>query len=533
MKSVTISPAFEAVELIYGQASPLFHNLSADALVRHAVENGEGVIADNGALVCRTGKFTGRTPQDRYVVKDAQTELTVDWGEVNQPVSTEVFDRLLAKIVSFVKEKPLYVRDAYVCADPAYRMNIRVINTLAYHNLFCHNMFMRPEEEPAGFEPDFHIICVPEFEADPATDGVRNRNFVILNLTERIVLIGGTAYTGEMKKSVFSALNYLLPTQQHALPMHCSANVGEAGDTALFFGLSGTGKTTLSTDPARRLIGDDEHGWDNNGVFNFEGGCYAKVINLSAENEPDIFNAIRSGAIVENVVFHPDTHSINFVNRSLTENTRVSYPIYHIDNVQPGLRGDLPKNIFFLSADAFGVLPPIARLNTQQAMYHFLSGYTAKVAGTEAGVSEPKAVFSACFGAPFLPLHPGVYARMLGDKLRENKINVWLVNTGWIGGDYHSGNRISLPYTRALIRAALNGDLDKVAYLPHPIFGFDMPSQCTDVPTSMLNPANMWADARAYDCQARILAWKFNQNFARYASFAGEEILRGGPLVDI
>ena len=532
METEVITRSQEAVAALLRRTDAIW-NLEPTELVRQAVENGEGVLAENGALVCRTGKFTGRTPQDRYIVHDGLTAHAVDWGEVNQPVSPEIFGRLLDKMTAFAQDKTLYVRDAVACSDPAYQLRIRVVNTLAYHNLFCHNMFLRPNEaDLAAFEPDFQIVCLPEFEADPAVDGVCSRNFVILNLAERTVLIGGTAYTGEMKKSVFSALNFLLPTEHGVLPMHCSANVGPGGDTALYFGLSGTGKTTLSADPTRRLIGDDEHGWNDNGVFNFEGGCYAKVVNLSEQNEPDIYRAIRTGALVENVTFRPGTHHINYADKSITENTRVSYPIWHIANVQPGLRGGSPENIFFLSADAFGVLPPISRLTVEQAMYHFLSGYTAKVAGTEAGVSEPKAVFSACFGAPFMPLPPAAYARMLGEKLRRSNgnVNVWLVNTGWIGGDYRTGSRIRLDYTRALIRAALNGDLDRAEYLQHPVFNLAMPAECPGVPTGILNPASRWTDARAYDAQARILAWKFEQNFRKYASFAGEEILQGGPV---
>ncbi len=519
MRTAAISQTLEWVERIRMGALPEFFNLTPKELIRQAVENGEGVLSDTGALVCSTGKFTGRTPKDRYIVCDEQTASRVDWGEVNQPVEPVIFERLLEKMMNFLQKKPLYVRDAVACAKEEYQLKIRVINTLAFHNLFCYNMFLRPKvEADVPQEPDFHIICVPEFEADPATDGVRNPNFVILNLREKIVLIGGTAYTGEIKKSVFSALNFLLPVQHQVLPMHCSANVGADGDTALFFGLSGTGKTTLSADSSRRLIGDDEHGWDDTSVFNFEGGCYAKVINLSPENEPEIYAAIRDGAILENTSFFPDTHQVNFTDSRISENTRVSYPISYIPHIQPDSQGGIPQNIFFLSADAFGVLPPISHLSVEQAMYHFLSGYTAKVAGTEAGIAEPKAVFSTCFGAPFLPLPPAEYAQMLGEKLRKHSVDVWLINTGWIGGDYYTGKRIPLAYTRAMIRAALSGQLDTVYYLKHPIFELNMPTSCPDVPTEILNPANLWSDARAYDAQSRILAWKFEQNFQKYAS---------------
>jgi len=427
-------------------------------------------------------------------------------------------------------KEELWVRDAYACADPAYRMNIRVINENPWSNLFAYNMFLRPtEQELENFQPEWHIIQAPGFKADPAVDGTRQHNFAVVSFTHKTILIGGTGYTGEMKKGIFTILNYVLPHQKNVLSMHCSANMGKDGDVAIFFGLSGTGKTTLSADPNRKLIGDDEHGWTANSVFNFEGGCYAKTIDLSEEKEPEIYHAIRPGALVENVGFENGTNKIDFASKKITENTRVSYPLHFISNAAEPSIGGLPKNIFFLTCDAYGVLPPISKLTPGQAMYQFISGYTAKVAGTEAGVTEPKSTFSACFGAPFLPLHPGKYAEMLGNKMREHEVNVWMINTGWSGGSYGVGSRMKLSYTRAMITAALNGDLDHVQFEAHPVFGMMMPVSCPNVPSEMLNPRNTWADANAYDAKAKDLAQQFINNFSKYAAGVSDEILQAAP----
>ncbi len=508
------------------------YQLTPDELHDISIEKGEGVESSTGALAVNTGEFTGRSPQDRFIVKDSITEDKVWWGNVNIPFDSDKFNALYNRVTEYLSNKEIYVRDSYVCADPNYRLNVRVVTELPWSNLFCHNMFLRPEEsELENFAPDWHVVCAPGFMADPAIDGTRQHNFAILDFTRKIALIGGTGYTGEMKKGIFSALNFILPVDKNTLPMHCSANVGEDGDTAIFFGLSGTGKTTLSADPARKLIGDDEHGWTNeNTVFNFEGGCYAKVINLTEENEPDIFRAIKRGAILENVIFKEGTNVVDFEDTSITQNTRVSYPIYHIDNIQPGSIGKNPKNIFFLTADAFGVLPPISKLTPGQAAYHFISGYTAKVAGTEAGVNEPQPNFSACFGAPFMPLHPTKYAEMLSEKMKESGVNVWLVNTGWTGGAYGTGSRMKLKYTRAMITAALNGELDNVGFEVHKVFGLAKPQSCPNVPSDILNPRNTWEDKAAYDAKAQELAEAFKKNFAKFEEFANEEILAGAPL---
>lgn len=506
-------------------------NLTAAELTEIAVRNGEGHLTDTGALMCDTGKFTGRSPKDRFIVKDDLTKDDVWWGDINIPVSPEHFDRLHTKMIGFLEDKEVYVRDAYAGADKTHRLKLRVINTMAWHNLFAYNMFITPPDyKLEDFEPNFTIICCPEFQADPETDGVRQSNFAIVNFTKRMILIGGTGYSGEMKKGIFSVLNFLLPTQDGVLPMHCSANMGiEARDTAIFFGLSGTGKTTLSADPNRLLIGDDEHGWTEKNVFNFEGGCYAKAINLTEENEPDIWNAIRYGAILENTRFIPNTRTVDYSNVEVTENTRVSYPIDHIRNMVNPSIGGIPKNIFFLTCDAFGVMPPIQKLTKGQAMYHFISGYTSKVAGTEAGVTEPQPVFSACFGAPFMPLHPTRYAEMLGNKMEENEVNVWLVNTGWTGGPYGVGSRIKLKYTRAMISAALSGVLNNVGYRTHSIFGAEMPLTCPDVPNEILSPRETWKNDKAFYEKANELARRFQANFDKFREFANEEILDGEP----
>lgn len=508
-----------------------YWNLTAAELTEDAVRDGEGHLTDTGALMCDTGKFTGRSPKDRFIVKDDLTKDDVWWGDINIPIEPEQFDRIYNKMIGYLEDKTVYVRDAYAGADKTHRLKLRVINTMAWHNLFCYNMFITPPDyKLQDFDPNFTVICCPDFEADPETDGVRQENFAIVNFTKKMILIGGTAYSGEMKKGIFSVLNFLLPTQDDVLPMHCSANMGiEKHDTAVYFGLSGTGKTTLSADPERLLIGDDEHGWTEKNVFNFEGGCYAKVIDLSEEKEPDIFNAIKYGAIVENTRFIPNTRTVDYTNTEVTENTRVSYPIDHIRNIAKPSIGGIPKNIFFLTCDAFGVIPPIQRLSKGQAMYHFISGYTSKVAGTEAGITEPVPAFSACFGAPFMPLHPTKYAEMLGKKMEENDVNVWLINTGWTGGVYGVGSRIKLKYTRAMISAALSGVLDNVGYRVHSIFGAEMPLTVPGVPNEILSPRETWKNDAAFYKKANELAMKFQKNFDKFRDNANQEILDGEP----
>ncbi|MFA0964272.1 phosphoenolpyruvate carboxykinase (ATP) [Roseivirga sp. BDSF3-8] len=507
-----------------------YWNLSPAELVEEALKNGEGSLTDKGALMCDTGKFTGRSPKDRFVVKDDKTADTVWWGDINFPIEPAHFEGLYQKMLAFLEDKKLYVRDAYAGADENYRLSLRVINTEAWHNLFCNNMFLRPSaDELKNFDPNFTIICAPDFKANPEEDGTRQENFAIINFTKRMILIGGTGYAGEMKKGIFSVLNYLLPQEHHVLSMHCSANIGEDGDTAIFFGLSGTGKTTLSADPARGLIGDDEHGWTDKNVFNFEGGCYAKVVDLTREKEPQIYDAIRFGALVENTRFKEGTREVDYENTEVTENTRTSYPINHIDNAVEPSKGGIPQNIFFLTCDAYGVLPPISKLNKGQAMYHFISGYTAKVAGTEAGITEPQTAFSACFGAPFLPLHPTQYAEMLGEKMKKHDVNIWLINTGWSGGPYGTGSRIKLPYTRAMISAALEGKLDSVEFKNHPVFGVAMPTSCPGVPSEILDPVNTWDDKDDYQNKADKLANSFISNFGKYEEYANDEIMAGSP----
>jgi phosphoenolpyruvate carboxykinase (ATP) len=508
------------------------HQLTPNELHDITIESGQGVESSAGALAINTGEFTGRSPQDRFIVKDSITEDKVWWGKINIPFEPKAFEALHKKVNAYLSNKEIFVRDSYVCADANYKLNVRIVTETAWANLFCHNMFLRlTDNELENFTPEWTVICAPGFQADPIIDETRQGNFAILDFTKKIALIGGTGYTGEMKKGIFSALNFILPVYKNTLPMHCSANVGEDGDTALFFGLSGTGKTTLSADPARKLIGDDEHGWTNeNTIFNFEGGCYAKVINLTEENEPDIFRAIKRGAILENVTFKAGTNEVNFEDISITQNTRVSYPINHIHNIQPGSIGKNPKNIFFLTADAYGILPPISKLTAGQAAYHFISGYTAKVAGTEAGVTEPQPNFSACFGAPFMPLHPTKYAEMLSKKMKEANVKVWLINTGWTGGPYGTGSRMKLKYTRAMITAALNGQLEAVEFVNHDVFGIAIPQSCPEVPSEILNPRNTWADKQLYDQKATELAKKFKENFEKFASFANQEIMSGAPL---
>lgn len=510
----------------------VFWNLTPAELVEDTILNGQGVLTDTGALAIETGAFTGRSPKDRFVVRDEKTENSVWWGDVNIPLSTEQFDALYDRMKAYLIGKDVYVRDAYACADDAFRMNIRVTAEFPWSNMFAYNMFLRPtDEEVENFDAEWNIVCAPGFLADPAIDGTRQSNFAILNFTRKMIIIGGTGYTGEIKKGIFSVLNYVLPHEKNVLSMHCSANVGEGGDTAIFFGLSGTGKTTLSSDPNRRLIGDDEHGWSNNSVFNFEGGCYAKTIDLSAEKEPQIFNAIKFGSILENIGFIDGTSTPDYTDGTITENTRVSYPIDFIDNIMTPSVGSNPKNIFFLTADAFGVLPPISRLTTEQAMYHFMSGYTAKVAGTEVGITEPTTTFSACFGKAFLPLHPAKYAKLLGEKIEGTDIKVWLINTGWSGGSYGVGSRMKLAYTRSMITAALTGQLDNVAFETLPIFDLSFPTACPEVPSEILNPRATWADKEAYDKTANHLAGEFVKNFGQYASETDKTILAAAPKV--
>lgn len=507
-------------------------NLSPEELVDKTLELGQGELNDTGALCVSTGKFTGRSPKDKFTVKDAITQDSVDWGDVNIPFEPAAFDKLYDRVCAYMEGKEVWVRDAYACADPKYRLNVRVVNETPWANLFCNDLFLRPTAEEINTQNnDWLILQAPGFQADPAIDGTRQANFTIVNFTRKIILIGGSAYTGEMKKGIFGVLNFVLPHDHNVLSMHCSANEGKDGDVALFFGLSGTGKTTLSADPNRALIGDDEHGWADGSVFNFEGGCYAKVIDLSAEKEPQIFAAVKPNALLENIKFIDGTKTVDYADGSITENTRAAYPIHHIPNAKEPSYGGDPKNIFFLTCDAFGILPPISKLTKAQAMYHFISGYTAKVAGTEVGVTEPQTTFSACFGRVFLPLHPTKYAELLGKKLDEHKdVNVWLINTGWSGGAYGTGSRMSLKYTRAMITAAMNGDLDNVEYVPHASFGVLKPQTCPGVPSEVLNPRETWADKEAYDKKASELAQLFINNFEKYAAQASEEILSAAPV---
>lgn len=510
----------------------VFWNLSPAELVEDTVLLGQGVLTDSGALSVETGEFTGRSPKDRFIVCDEKTEETVWWGDINKKFDADKFDALYNRMKAYLTGKDLYVRDSYACADDNYRLNIRVATEYPWSNMFANNMFLRPtDEEIKEFNPEWHIVCAPGFIADPEIDGTRQHNFAIINFTKKMIIIGGTGYTGEIKKGIFSVLNFILPHEHNVLSMHCSANVGHDGDSAVFFGLSGTGKTTLSSDPNRRLIGDDEHGWGTETVFNFEGGCYAKTIDLTRESEPQIYDAIKFGAILENIGFHPNTSTPDFSDAKITQNTRVSYPIHHIDNIVEPSIGPAPKNIFFLTCDAYGVLPPVSKLTPGQAMYHFISGYTAKVAGTEAGVTEPQTVFSACFGAPFLPLHPTKYAEMLGNKMAENNVNVWLINTGWSGGAYGTGSRIKLKYTRAMITAALNGSLEKEKFEEDEVFGLAMPTDCPDVPNEILNPKNTWADKAAFDKKASELATSFVNNFKKFEANANSEIMNAAPKI--
>ncbi|WP_028887869.1 phosphoenolpyruvate carboxykinase (ATP) [Tenacibaculum ovolyticum] len=509
------------------------YQLTSDELHDTTIEKKQGVNSSSGALAVETGEFTGRSPMDRFIVKDDITKDEIWWGDINIPFDSDKFDKLYNKVTDYLSNKEVFVRDSYACADENYKLNIRVVNEYPWSNMFAYNMFLRPTaEELKDFSPEWTVVNAPGFMANPEVDGTRQHNFAILNFEKKIALIGGTGYTGEIKKGIFSALNFILPVFKNTLPMHCSANIGKEGDTAIFFGLSGTGKTTLSTDPNRSLIGDDEHGWTSeNTVFNFEGGCYAKVIDLSKDKEPEIYAAIKKGAILENVVMDA-AGNVDFHDTSITQNTRVSYPIHHIENIRVPSAGENPKNIFFLTADAFGVLPPISKLTPSQAAYHFISGYTAKVAGTEAGVTEPVPSFSACFGAPFMPLHPTRYAEMLSKKMKDAGVNVWLVNTGWSGGQYGVGKRMALKYTRAMITAVLNGDLGDYTYEDyhiHSVFGVAQPRTCPGVPDAILSPRTTWNNDELYYKTAFKLSNAFRENFKQFEEYASEEIRRGGP----
>ena len=512
-------------------AGKVHWNLTVSALYEEAVRRGEGVISADGPLVCSTGSHTGRSPNDKFIVREASSESHVAWGKVNRAIDGKSFDGILSRLQAYLKGKELFVQDCYAGADPAYRLPIRVITERAWHNLFARHMFICEPDAAVrnAHQPQFTVIDAPGFTANKATDKTNSETFILVNFAKRLVLIGGTNYAGEIKKSIFSVMNYLLPLRD-VMPMHCSANVGEKGDVALFFGLSGTGKTTLSSDAHRRLIGDDEHGWSANGVFNFEGGCYAKMIRLSAEAEPQIYATTRRfGTVLENVTVDPVTRALDLNDDRATENTRGAYPLEFIDNAVPSRQAGHPANVVMLTADAFGVLPPIARLTPAAAMYHFLSGYTAKVAGTERGVTEPKATFSTCFGAPFMVWDPNVYAKLLGERIAQHKSHVWLVNTGWTGGPHGVGKRMKIAHTRAMINAALSGELDKASYTTDPIFNLSVPTSCPNVPAEVLNPRNTWADKAAYDAQARKLAGMFAENFKTFAATAAPEVKDAGP----
>ena len=504
-----------------------------DELVKECLRLGEGRLSDTGALVIQTGEFTGRSPKDKFIVSDEITDRSVDWNEFNHRIDTAHYAILHRKIMEYLNQVPdIWIRDCYACADKRYRMNIRMVTEKPYISLFAHNMFLRPpEEEVKNFKPEWHVIVAPGLKLNANECGVRQHNAVVISFLHKTILIAGTGYTGETKKSIFSVLNFILPHDRNILSMHCSANMGADGDTAIFFGLSGTGKTTLSTNSGRKLIGDDEHGWAEDTIFNFEGGCYAKTIHLTEKKKPEIFGAIKTGALVENMNFYPGTNTINFADSSITENTRVSYPLHFISNSKEVSTGPVPKNIFFLTCDAFGVLPPISRLNPEQAMYQFISGYTAKIAGTEAGITEPRPTFSACFGAPFLPLHPSVYAQMLGVKMKKHQVSVWLVNTGWTGGEYGAGQRINLADTRALIKAALEGKLDHVKMGKEAVFGVDVPTECPGVETAILNPQKAWQNDKAFDEKRKFLAQLFIKNFERFAGKVPAEIKEAGPKI--
>lgn len=502
-------------------------NLGVAQLVEFAVKRGEGTLSDKGALVVCTGKYTGRSPKDRFIVKQDSINNKINWGEVNLPIEEKVFNSLYNQVVNYLNERDLFIFDGYVGALSEYKVNVRVISEYASQALFANQLFRRLDDKSLeDFVPSFNVIAAPGFRAKGQLDGINSEAFIIVNFEKRIILIGGTQYSGEIKKSIFSIMNYLLPLQG-VFPMHCSANIGKDGDTAIFFGLSGTGKTTLSTDPNRRLIGDDEHGWCDTGVFNFEGGCYAKAIKLSKEKEKDIYEAIKFGTVLENVVLDKK-HTPNYDDDSLTENTRAAYPIDYIDNIEESGIGGNPQTIIFLTADAFGVLPPVSKLSKEAAMYHFMSGYTSKLAGTERGITEPKATFSSCFGEPFMLMHPAVYAKLLGEKIEKHNAEVYLINTGWCGGGYGTGERIKLSYTRAMVNAAIEGKLKNVDFEEHPIFKVLVPKECANVPAEILNPQNTWKDKEQYTLKAVELANKFKANFEKFNDVP-EEIVKAGP----
>ena len=505
----------------------VYWNLSVPGLYEHAIKRGEARLSEGGALVALTGEYTGRSPKDRFIVKDAATEKDVWWGEVNKGFEPAAFDKLQEKVTAYFQGRDAFVQDLWAGADKGNRLNVRVVSENAWHVMFAHNMFIVPDAAArADFTPDFTVLHAPNLKADPAVDGTRSEAFIIVNFTKKMVIIGGTQYAGEIKKSIFSILNFLLPAKG-VFPMHCSANMGPEGDTAVFFGLSGTGKTTLSADASRTLIGDDEHGWTDSGVFNFEGGCYAKAIRLDPKAEPEIYATTkRFGTILENVVIDPETRVPDFDDATLAENTRASYPLDFIPNASDTGIGGIPNNIIMLTADAYGVLPPIAKLTPEQAMYHFLSGYTARVAGTERGVTEPQATFSTCFGAPFMPRHPGVYAKLLGEKMKASGAHCWLVNTGWSGGAYGTGSRMKIAHTRALVRAALDGTLAKGKFVTEPVFGLEVPESCEGVPAEVLQPRNAWSDKDAYDRTAAEVAKRFEANFKTFESGVDEAVLK-------
>jgi phosphoenolpyruvate carboxykinase (ATP) len=505
-------------------------NLTPTQLYEHAVRRQEGVVTASGPFCAVTSPHTGRSPNDKFLVQEPETASQIWWGKVNQPIAPDRFERLKADVEAHLSGQEIFIRDVYAGADPTYRLPIRFVTPNAWHALFVYNMFLRPADgELMTFAPDFQVLHAPEFQADPAVHGTKTGTFIVVSLAQRTILIGGTRYAGELKKSIFTILNYLLP-QRGVLSMHCSANVGLDGDAALFFGLSGTGKTTLSADPERRLIGDDEHGWSDNGVFNFEGGCYAKVIRLSSDGEPEIYATTKMfGTVLENVDVNPQTGAIDLDSQRITENTRASYPIHFIPNHVPEGMAGHPEHVVFLTCDAFGIMPPIATLTPQQAMYHFLSGYTAKVAGTERGVTEPKETFSACFGAPFLPLPPNVYAKMLGERIARHGVQCWLVNTGWTGGPYGVGQRMKLSLTRAMIRAALAGELDRVPTRREPVFRLEVPQHVAGVPDAVLDPRRTWQDPAAYDAQAARLTGLFRKNFEQFADRVPAAVREAGP----
>jgi phosphoenolpyruvate carboxykinase (ATP) len=514
------------------EARKVHWNLTTPELYEEVARRNEGVLSDHGALIVDTGEHTGRAAKDKAIVRDPSSENKVFWGDVNKDFSQDKFNSLRDRMMAHANGRELFVQDTFAGAAPSYRLPVRIITELAWHSLFARTMFINDREATAPHRPEFTVINFPSFQADPQSDGTRSATFILMDFSQRLVLIGGTSYAGETKKSVFTILNYLLP-QRGVMSMHCSANVGYSGDVAIFFGLSGTGKTTLSADPERKLVGDDEHGWSDDGVFNFEGGCYAKVIKLSPEAEPDIYRTTEMfGTILENVVFDPQTRKIDLDDAAKTENTRASYPLTSIPNIVPEGHAGHPQNIIMLTADAFGVLPPVSRLTPEQAMYHFLSGYTAKVAGTEKGIKEPEAAFSTCFGAPFMVLHPGVYADLLGKKMGQHDAACWLVNTGWSGGPYGVGQRMKISHTRAMIRAILSGELAEVETKPDPIFGVGVPVSCPDVPGNVLQPRNTWSDKEAYDQQARDLARRFNENFKKYESGVSEAVRAVGPKAE-